>query len=128
MMNKEKLRKSPGKSPLPPLPPHEDVNHPPPAEMKYAEEAGALVSNSAARWHARKYILANYIQCISEKEECRKRMNYSSTSQEDTPTHIHAKSPKKTLKIHRYLSNPTKKKLHQHELQQERPNDRKPTL
>ena len=50
-------------------PPRQDVNHPPPAEMKYAEEAGALVSNSAARWRAREFILANYIQCSSKKEE-----------------------------------------------------------
>jgi hypothetical protein len=78
-----------------PPPPPQAVNHPPPAEMKYAEEAGALVSNSAARWRARKFILANYIPCSSEKEECRKRMNYSSTSQEDIPTHIHANSSKK---------------------------------
>ncbi len=76
-------------------PPHKDVNHPPPAEMKYAEEAGALVSNSAARWRAREFILANYIQYSNKKEECRKRMNYSSTSQEHIPTHIHANSFKK---------------------------------
>jgi hypothetical protein len=60
--------------------------------MKYAEEAGALVPNSAARWRAREFILANYIQCSNKEEECRKKMNYSSTSQEHTPTHIHANS------------------------------------
>jgi hypothetical protein len=43
--------------------------------MKYAEEAGALVPNSAARWRAREFILANYIQCSDKEEECRKRMN-----------------------------------------------------
>ncbi len=45
------MKKAPRENP-PPLPP-QAVNHPPPAEMKYAEEARALVSNSAARWRAR---------------------------------------------------------------------------
>ncbi len=91
----------------PPSPPLEDVNHPPPAEMKYAEEAGALVPDSAARWRARGFILANYIQCSNREEECRKRMNYSPTSQEHTPTHIHAKSFKND-KNHRHLNQPTR--------------------
>jgi hypothetical protein len=85
-----KIAKSPQGDPPPLLSPA--VNHPPHAKMNHTEEANALVPEFAARWHARKFILANYIQCSSEKEECRKRMNYSSTSQEDTPTHIHAKS------------------------------------
>jgi hypothetical protein len=34
-------------------PPRQDVNHPPPAEMKYTGEAAALVPDSATRWHAR---------------------------------------------------------------------------
>jgi hypothetical protein len=63
--------------------------------MKYAEEAGALVSNSAARWRAREFILANHIQCSDKEEKCRKKMNYPSTSQERIPTHIHANSFKK---------------------------------
>jgi hypothetical protein len=89
-----KIAKSPGKAPPP-----QDVNHPPPAEMKYTEEAGVLVPDSAARWRARGNILANYIQRSNKEEECRKRINYSSTSQEHTPTHIHAKSFKNVKKF-----------------------------
>ncbi len=33
--------------------PRQDVNHPPPAEMKYTGEAAALVPDSATRWRAR---------------------------------------------------------------------------
>ncbi len=37
----------------PPPPPRQDVNHPPPAKMKYTGEAAAPVPDSAARWRAR---------------------------------------------------------------------------
>jgi hypothetical protein len=50
-------------------------------------------------------ILANYIQCSNKEEECRKKINYSSTSQEHIPTHIHAKSFK-NVEIHRHLNRP----------------------
>ena len=40
------------KNPREKHPPPQDVNHPPPAEMKYTEEAGVLVPDSAARWRA----------------------------------------------------------------------------
>ncbi len=85
------MQKAPRKEPPPP----QAVNHPPPAEMKYAEEAGAIVPNSAARWRARRFILANYIQYSNKEEECRKRMNCSSTPREHTPTHDRANSFKK---------------------------------
>jgi hypothetical protein len=68
------------------------VNHPPHAKMKHTEEADALVPEFAARWRARKEHLNKLYSTIYEEKESRKRMTYSSTSQEDTPTHIHAKS------------------------------------
>jgi len=42
------LQKHPGKAPP------QDVNHPPPAEMKYTGEAAVLVPDFAARWRARR--------------------------------------------------------------------------
>jgi hypothetical protein len=69
------------------------VSHPPHAKMKHTgEEADALVPEFAARWHARREHLNKLYSTKYEKKENRKRMTYSSTSQRNTPTHIHAKS------------------------------------
>jgi hypothetical protein len=68
------------------------VNHPPHAKMKHTEEADALVPEFAARWRARKEHHNKLYSTKYEEKESRKRMTYSSTSQRDTPTHIHAKS------------------------------------
>jgi hypothetical protein len=58
---KEKLRKIPREKPpsFPLLPPHEDVNHPPPAEMKYTWGAADLVQDFTTRWHVRGELLSN---------------------------------------------------------------------
>ena len=68
------------------------VSHPPHAKMKHTGEADALVPEFAARWHARREHLNKLYSTKYEKKENRKRMTYSSTSQRNTPTHIHAKS------------------------------------
>ena len=49
LMSIRKLQKPPRRPP----PPRQDVDHPPPAEMKYTGEAAALFPDSAARWRAR---------------------------------------------------------------------------
>ncbi len=73
--------------------PPQDVNHPPPAGMKYTEEAGVLVPDSAARWRARGGHLRTGIFNAATKEKIHeKRKNYSPTSQTNTPTHVHTKS------------------------------------
>ena len=52
-------------------------------------------------------------------------MNYSSTSQTNTPTHIHEK-PVIKIKIHSHINQAEKgRNFAQHELQKEKANDRK---
>ncbi len=91
-----KLQKAPRETP-PPLSPA--VNHPPHAEMKHTEEADALVPEFAARWRARREHLNKLYSTIYEEKECSKKINYSSTSQGHTPSHIHAKSFKNVQKF-----------------------------
>jgi hypothetical protein len=63
-----RLQKPPGKAPP------QDVNHPPPAEMKYTEEAGVLFPNSAARWRARGNHLSKIIfYAVTKKNNAGKR-------------------------------------------------------
>ncbi len=70
-------------------------------------------------------ILANNIQHSNKKGKCRKRINYSSTSQKNTPTHIHAKSVI-NVKIQHHINQAAKRwNFAQHELQKEKANDRK---
>jgi hypothetical protein len=72
-----------------------------------------------------KSILANNIQHRNKKGKCRKRINYSFTSQNNTPTHIHAKSVI-NIKIQRHINRAARTwNFAQHELQKEKPNDRK---
>ncbi len=92
----------------PPSPPPEDVNHPPPAEMKYAEEAGALVPDSAARWRARGFILANYIQCSNKEKKMQEKDELLVYGPKTHPNTYPRKFIQKTLQIHRYLNQPTK--------------------
>jgi hypothetical protein len=68
------------------------VNHPPHAKMKHTGEADALVTEFAAGWRARKEHLSELYSTQYEEKESRKRMTFSSTSQANTPTHIHANS------------------------------------
>ncbi|MFN9907616.1 MAG: hypothetical protein ACK56F_16080, partial [bacterium] len=68
-----------------------------------------------------------YIQHNTKKRESRKRMTHSATSQANTPTHIHANSFKTSYKFIA-IYRPQQKDIHQHELQQEKANDRKTTL
>ena len=80
---------------IPPLSPplvSPAVNHPPHAKMKHTGEADALVTEFAARWRAGKEHLSKLYSTQYEEKENRKRMTYSSTSQRNTPTHIHAQS------------------------------------
>ena len=86
----EKCKKPQGR--FPPLLLSPDVIHPPHAKMKHTGEADALVPEFAARWRARKEHLNKLYSTIYEERESRKRMNYSSTSQEHVQTHIHANS------------------------------------
>jgi hypothetical protein len=70
-------------------------------------------------------ILANNVQHSSKKGKCRKRMNYSSTSQKNTPTHIHAESVTND-KIQHHINEAAKRwNFAQHKLQKEKANDRK---
>jgi hypothetical protein len=52
-------------------------------------------------------ILANNIQRSNKEEECTKKKNYSSTSQKNTPTHIHAKSVR-NVKIQHHINQAAK--------------------
>jgi hypothetical protein len=67
--------------------------------MKHTGEADTLVPEFAARWRARKEHLSELYSTKYEEKESRKRMTYSSTSQTNTPTHIHANSSKTCYKF-----------------------------
>jgi hypothetical protein len=70
-------------------------------------------------------ILANNIQHINEQENARKKRKYSSTSQKNTPTHVHAKSVR-NVKIQHHINQAAKRwTFAQHKLQKEKANDRK---
>ncbi len=84
--------KSPRVIPPSPPPPSPAVSHPPHAKMKHTGEADALVTEFAAGWRARKEHLSELYSTQYEEKESRKRMTFSSTSQANTPTHIHANS------------------------------------
>jgi hypothetical protein len=95
------VEKAPRGTP-PPLfspPPSPAVNHPPHAKMKHTGEADALVTEFAARRRARKEHLSKLYSTKYEEKESRKRMTHSSTSQRNTPTHIHANSFKTCYKF-----------------------------
>jgi hypothetical protein len=68
-------------------------------EMKHTEEADALVPESAARWRARRNHFSKLYLTIYKEEGCSKKINYSSTSQKHTPSHIHAKPSKNVQKF-----------------------------
>ncbi len=92
------MQKPPGKTP--PLLPPQEASHTPPAEMKYTWGAAVLVQDFATRWHARrKHLSSQYSTTATKKEKYRKRINRSSTSQTNTPTHIHANSFKTHYKF-----------------------------
>ena len=100
------IAKSPQGDP-PPLSPA--VNHPPHAKMKHTEEADALVPEFAARWRARKrtsqQIIFDKIRGKGKQEK------------DDLLVYVPKRHPntyprkiiQNTLKIHRYLNNPTKR-------------------
>jgi hypothetical protein len=117
-----KCKKAPRETP-PLLSPY--VNHPPHAEMKHTEEADALVPELAARWRAKRTHLNKLYLTICKEEESSKKIIYSAKSQDHTPPRIHAKFFKNVRKFITIYINQQNVTLHQHELQQERPNDRK---
>jgi hypothetical protein len=62
---------------------------------------------------------------ICKEEESSTKIIYSAKSQDHTPSRIHVKSFKNVQKFITIYINQQNVTLHQHELQQERPNDRK---
>ncbi len=118
-----KKQKAPRETPPPLLSPY--VNHPPHAEMKHTEEADALVPELAARWRAKREHLNKLYLTICKEEESSKKIIYSAKSQDHTPSRIHAKSFKRVRKFITIYINQQNVTPQQHELQQERPNDRK---
>jgi hypothetical protein len=66
--------------------------------MKYTGEAAVLVPDFAARWRARRSILANNIQ-RSNKEKMHEKGKTTRLRPRKTPQHISTQNQLKTLKL-----------------------------
>ncbi len=115
---------TPRKKPPPPPPPTMRVIHPQQRWNTHGKQQSwfQILPPDGAREDS---ILANNIQRSNKKENTWKKEHYSSTSQENTPTHIHAKTVI-NVKIQHHTEQAAKRwNFAQHELQKEKANDRK---
>ncbi len=115
--------KAPRRKPPHP-PPHMRVTHPQQRWNTHGEQQSwfKILPPDGAQEES---ILANNIQHNNKKENAWKKKNYSSTSQKNAPTHIHANSVIYD-KIQHHTNQAAKRwNLAQHKLQKETANDRK---
>jgi hypothetical protein len=105
--------------------PLQDVNHPPPAKMKYTEEAAVPVPDSAARWRARRGHLSKLYSVQQQRRRMHERKTTRLNPRKNTPTHTHAKAVKNVKFQHQINQAAKTWNFAQYKLQQEKANDRK---